>query len=333
MLVAAVVVSVLAAYRLLWHGRGERLVVYCAHDAVYAEKVLAEFEKRSGISVSLVPDTEATKSLGLVETLIREREASRCDVFWNNQLLGTLQLAEAGILLPYKGPGFERMPAAFKDREGRWAGFGARLRVYIVNTERLAPQEQAVKKALEGDLSRVVIAKPLYGTTLSHYSVLAHEWGLEKLKAWHGDLRRRGICEVMGNAQVKDLVARGKCDVGLTDTDDYFVARDEGEPVAMVPIRLEDGSVICIPNTVCIIKGTKRLGAAKKLVDYLLSEECEVALAGSRSRQIPLGPVKEELLPPEVRELRAVATDSYPLAEAFPARAACLMWLKSEYVE
>ncbi|MDP6108080.1 MAG: hypothetical protein QGI33_06570 [Candidatus Brocadiia bacterium] len=36
----------------------------------------------------------------------------------------------------------------------------------------MEPREEAVTAALAGDLSRVAIAKPLYGTTLSHYSVL-----------------------------------------------------------------------------------------------------------------------------------------------------------------
>ena len=330
-LAGGIMVGVVLAYQFLWRGGRDRLVVYCAHDAVYSERLVADFEKRTGIPVSLVPDTEATKSLGLVERLIREKDAPRCDVFWNNQLLGTMQLQQEGILLPYRGPGFERIPAAFKDADGHWVGFGARLRVYIVNTEKLSPEPPAIARALEGDMSGVAIAKPLYGTTLTHYSALWHMWGGPKLKEWHADWRRRGVREVMGNAQVKGLVAQGVCSLGLTDTDDFFLAKDEGAPVEMLPIRLEGGSVICIPNTVSIIRGTKRLEAARKLVDYLLSEECELALASSKSRQIPLGPVPEEGLSEEVRALKRRLDNVYPLAAAFEARTECLRWLKSEY--
>ncbi len=327
------VALLLVVHLALWRGGSEPLVVYCAHDSVYSEAVLEDFERRTGIRVAPRFDAEATKSLGLVELLLRERDRPRADVFWNNELLGTLRLEEEGLLVPFKGSGWERIPAVFTDPEGRWAGFGARLRVWIVNTEAMQPTQEAVAEALEGDLSRVTLAKPLYGTTRTQYTVLWHRWGPERLKEWHHQWRRRGVREVMGNAQVKDLVASGVCDLGLTDTDDFFLAKDAGEPVEAVPVRLEDGSVICIPNTVCMIRGTDRPEAARRLVDYLLSEQCEVWLANARSRQVPLGPVPEGSIPPEVQELKRWARDGVSLTDLGRARIECLAWLKEAYLE
>ena len=311
----------------------ERLVVYCAHDAVYSEKILNEFADLTGIEVAPVTDLEATKSLGLTERIIREKDAPRCDVFWNNELLGTIDLAEQGLLEPYKGSGWERIPAAFRDGDGRWAGFAARLRVFIVRSDAKAWDDASSAVTLPRDLSRAAIAKPLYGTTLTQYAVMWEALGPDGLKAWHADLRRRGIREVSGNAAVKDAVAGGACDFGFTDTDDVFVAKDDGKPVRMVPVRLADGRTICIPNSVSIIKGTKHLESAKKLVDFLLSEEVEVSLASSKARQVPLGPVNEERLSAEVRQLCAWAKDGYPLTALSKARADCLAWLKSEYLK
>ena len=332
-LAVAILVGLVLAYQLIWRRAGRPLVVYCAHDSVYAEAVLKDFEQRTGIAVSPKFDAEATKSLGLVELLVREKDQPRCDVFWNNELLGTMDLKEKGVLAPYKGSGFARIPDGFKDPDGYWAGFGARLRVYIVNTDKLEAGAAAVEKYLEGDLSRVAIARPLYGTTLTHYSVLWRQWGGEGLKAWHRDWRSRNVQEVTGNATVKNLVAQGVCDLGLTDSDDFFLAADEGKPVEALPVRLEDGSVICIPNTVCIINGARRMKEAQLLADYLLSEECELALARSRSRQVPLGAVDESALPEEVLRLKRWAEDGTPLADLGAARAACLSWLKGEYLQ
>jgi len=139
--------------------------------------------------------------------------------------------------------------------------------------------------------------------------VLWHALGPDGLKRWHRTLRERGIREVTGNATVKNLVAAGTLDFGFTDTDDFFVARDDGAPVKMFPVRTPDGKVISIPNTVCIIRGTKQPDAARKLVDYLLSETVELELAASKSRQIPLGPVDETRLDPDVRRLKHWAAD------------------------
>ncbi|HUV38063.1 MAG TPA: extracellular solute-binding protein, partial [Planctomycetota bacterium] len=258
-----------------------------------------------------------------------------------NELLGTMDLDERGLLEPYKGPGWQRMPAEYKDPGGRWTGFAARLRVYIVNREKMTAgkgvaivTDADVATALGSDnLSRAAIAKPLYGTTLTHYCVLWEALGADAIKTWHRDLRARGIREVAGNATVKDLVADGVCDFGFTDTDDFFVAKDAGKPVEMLPVTLDDGRVIAIPNTVCIIKGTSRGDAARRLVDYLLSGEIELKLANSKSRQVPLGPVDETKLPEEVRVLKRHAARGFPLTKLTRARRDCLQWLKSEYLK
>jgi iron(III) transport system substrate-binding protein len=179
----------------------------------------------------------------------------------------------------------------------------------------------------------MAIAKPLYGTTRTHYTVLWHLWGREQLIDWHRDLRERGRLEAQGNAMVKNMVVAGKCDFGWTDTDDFYVAVDQQYPVKLLPVRLDDGQTICIPNTVAIIKGTKRSQAAQALVEFLLSAETEMSLARSKSRQIPLGKVDAAELPREVRRLRQWADDAVDLRHIAASRRPCLEWLKSEYLE
>lgn len=306
----------------------DALIVYCSHDATYSDAVLERFTDQTGIKVRVKGDSEATKSLGLVELLLAEKESPRCDVFWNNELLGTQELQDAGVLEPWKGTGYARIPERYKDPDGEWAGFGARARVYILNSE--SPDQKDVDRILKReDLSRTAIAKPIYGTTLTHYSALWQQMGEERLKNWHAETRRRGMQEVNGNAVTKDLVAEGVCDLGFTDTDDYFSAVDAGADVSMLPVLLPDGATICIPNTVAVIRGTKNRDAARKLVDFLLSEENEIALANSTSRQIPLGEVDLDAVPVEVRAMLSWLEQGARIQDLLLARKACLEWLKS----
>lgn len=310
----------------------DALVVYCAHDSVYSEEILSRFEEQTGIQVVRQFDTEATKSLSLVNRLLAEKEHPQCDVFWNNEVLGTVRLAEAGVLEPYRGIGYERIPERYRDPDGLWTGFAARLRVWILNTDRTDSESVATKLDAE-DLSFVAVAKPLYGTTRVHYAVLWKEQGGEKVKAWHKDTRRRGLLEVNGNSTVKNLVADGKIDCGWTDTDDFFLAVDDGKPVEAVPVRTKSGHTICIPNSVAIVKGTKHRKAAERLVEFLLSQETELAMARSSSRQIPLGPVEKQDLPKEVQQLAKWAADGYDLNQLADSYPACLDWLLAEYSE
>ena len=83
------------------------------------------------------------------------------------------------------------------------------MRVLIANTT-VADGEPAIRldKGMLAlvDASRMSIAKPLYGTTLTHYSVLWERWGRERLIAWHREWRERGVRELNGNGAVKDAV-------------------------------------------------------------------------------------------------------------------------------
>lgn len=315
------------------HPNGPKpVVVYCSHDAVFAQGLLDQFTAETGIPCSIKYDTEATKSLGLVNLLIAEKEHPRCDVFWNNQVLGTVELQQAGVLEPYQGSGYARIPRQFKDPEGYWTGFAARLRIYIVNTDRMEASEERIQQSMNsGDLSRMAIAKPIYGTTLTHYALLWHVLGGDQLKDWHHQSIQRGLKVVGGNAQVKDLVAAGTCDFGWTDTDDFFAAQDAGFHVDLVPVRV-NGQTISIPNSVCLIKGARNRANAERLIDFLLSEQTEIELSRSESRQIPLGQIDESKLSSEVQQLRTWAAESYDLSQLPEAHHACLEWLREEYL-
>ena len=354
---STVLIPVIAALALagLWlsilPGSGsdaKTLVVYCAHDRIFAEQILDDFSRETGIRIQARYDTEATKSLGLINLIVQERSQPRCDLFWNNELLGMVELQQQGLLEPYRGSSWQRMPERYRDADGYWVGFAARMRVYIVNTHQASATEETLGTLFSLEPSRVAMAKPLFGTTLTHYTVLWHLWGGDRLKMWHRDLRLRGIREVDGNAAVKDIVAQGTCDAGLTDTDDVFVALDDRLPVEMFPTRVTADQAdkhpsdaangapdytICIPNTVGIIKGTKRLEAARRLTDYLASAKAEIALAKSKSRQIPLGPIEGSELPEDVEQLVEWSHDGIDLRLLLPARRECLAWLKTEYLK
>jgi iron(III) transport system substrate-binding protein len=310
------------------------LVVYCAHDEEFASQILRDFEEETGIRIITRYDSEATKSLGLINLLIKEQIQPQCDVFWNNELIGMSDLEEQGLLQRYRGDGYARIPDKYKDPDGHWTGFAARMRVYIVNPEKIKPDTAVIQEKLEtsDDLTRVAMAQPIFGTTLTHYTLLQHEWGGDKLRAWHHDLHKRGLRDVQGNAAAKDLVAGGACDFAFTDSDDFFVAKDAGSQVEMAPVRVGE-KTICIPNSVAIVNGTRRLAAAQKLVDYLLSAETELKLARSRSRQIPLGPIDETQLPTDVLPLFEWASQAADLRDLLPSRQAVLIWLKSEYLK
>jgi len=99
-----------------------------------------------------------------------------------------------------------------------------------------------------------------------------------------------------GNRQVAADVANGVYAFGITDTDDALVEIDAGSPVVMVFPDQGKGQMgtLFIPNTIAVLKSSKNLANAKKLVQFALSNQNEGALATGPSGQIPLNRICKE---------------------------------------
>ena len=273
-------------------GKPDTVVVYTALDQVYSEPILKAFQERTGIRVQAVYDAEAAKTLGLANRLIARRQSPDCDVWWNNEPVQTARLAQMGILAPYASPNAARIPAAYRDPQNRWTGFAARMRILIINTALVPPDRRP--GGLQDFISpecrgKAAMARPFFGTTLTHMCILYQAWGPEKLKAWLLALRANNAALCTGNGPVRDLVAAGEYAFGLTDTDDAYQAMQAGKPVAVAAgDGMADGTFL-MPNTAALVAGCPHPEAGRKLIDYLLSAEVERRLAEGPSAQIPLG--------------------------------------------
>ena len=270
----------------------ERTVtVYVSTDRVFSEPVLREYEKRSGVRVNAVYDTEETKSTGLANRLLAEKARPQADVFWSNEPVRTLILKSRDVLAPYRSPSAEGIPAVLRDPDGYWTGFSARIRVIAYNTS-LVPKEAAPGSIF--DLAdpkwrgQVAMADPRFGSTSFHVAALYAAAGDERMDDFFRRLKENGVRIVPGNSVVRDLVARGDVKIGLTDTDDVNVAIENGQPIAMVLPDREGLGVPVMPNMVSLIANAPNADEGRKLVDYLLSPEVERQLAQSEAVQIPL---------------------------------------------
>ncbi|MBI4563785.1 MAG: extracellular solute-binding protein [Planctomycetes bacterium] len=272
--------------------RGSReVVVYASVDEIYARGIFEAFTRETGIAVRAVYDTEEAKTLGLVHRLLAERGSPRADVFWNGECSRTALLDREGILSPYRPPTAEGIGASWRDPDGAWTGFGARARVIVYNTNRVqeppATLEELTRPPWKG---RVAMANPLFGTTATHVAALFHVRGEAATLRLLEALRSNGVRLVGGNSHVRDLVARGDCDVGLTDSDDVWIGKERGDPVAMVFPDQDVTGTLIIPNSVALIRGAPHSTCGRAFIDYLLRSETEGRLASGRARQIPVRP-------------------------------------------
>jgi iron(III) transport system substrate-binding protein len=272
-------------------GGSRTVTIYVSTDRVFSEPVLREYERRSGVKVNPVYDTEETKSTGLANRLLAEKPRPQADVFWSNEPVRTLVLKSRDVLAPYKSPSAEGIPAALVDPNGYWTGFSARMRVIAYNT-RLVKPEEAPQSVF--DLAnpkwrgQVAIADPRFGSTSFHVAALYAIAGDQKMDDFFRRIKENGVRVVDGNSVVRDLVARGEVKVGLTDTDDVNVALEDAQPIAMVLPDKEGLGVPVMPNMVSLIANAPNPEEGRRLIDYLLSTDVERQLAQSEAVQIPL---------------------------------------------
>jgi iron(III) transport system substrate-binding protein len=267
------------------------VTAYVSTDRVFSEPVLQEYEKRSGVKINAVYDTEETKSTGLANRLLAEKARPQADVFWSNEPVRTLVLKSRAVLASYRSPAAEGIPAALIDPEGYWTGFSARMRVIAYNTKTVTAKDvpQSIFDLADPTWKgQVAMADPRFGSTSFHVAALYAIAGDEKMDDFFRRLKANGVRIVDGNSVVRDLVARGEVKVGLTDTDDVNVAIENGQPVGMVLPDKAGLGVPVVPNMVSLIANAPHPEEARKLIDYLLSPGVERQLAQSEAVQIPL---------------------------------------------
>jgi iron(III) transport system substrate-binding protein len=202
-------------------------------------------------------------------------------------------LERKGLLQRYSSPSARDIPASMKDPDGYWTGFAARARILIYNKDLFKgghPPTSILDLTKPEWRARVSLAYPLFGTTATHAAALAAYWGVEKTKTYFRELKSNDVLIVDGNASSRDAVARGEVPIGFTDTDDAYIAIEQGKHVGMIfPDQgYNQFGTLVIPNTVALIKNCPHPKQGKKLIDFLLSRETEEMLAFCGSGQIPV---------------------------------------------
>ena len=264
--------------------RPDFVVVYTSQDQVYAEPILNEFNRQTGIKVRAVYDSEAVKTVGLANRLLAERDHPQCDVFWSNEELRTRQLAAQNV---------------FRETNA-WKAVGYRSRRLVVNTNLLtaasAPRtfSELTNTTWRG---KAALAYPLFGTTATHFLALRQHWGDARWQDWCRALQGNKPFLVDGNSVVVNLVGKGEAWVGMTDSDDIAAGQREGLPVAALNMTEES---LLIPNTVAVIKNAPHPREAQQLFEYLQQRDVMEKLVRERALEgFAAGEVRAATLKPD----------------------------------
>jgi len=261
------------------------LTVYVSADEQIAREVFAVFTEKTGIEIEWVGDTESSKTTALVQRLIREKENPVADVFWSSEILGTIQLAKAGVFASSNTNTCLSWSKEHRDSEYQWFAFSPRARVIAYDPQKV--QEDSLPKTW-WEFGTASMADPRFGTTGTHVAVMATVFPEEFANFLQ---EMEGTVLLGGNAATVQSVIDGTALFAMTDSDDVHAAIERGESIAMHYPKHRTGAgggTLLIPNTVGAIRNCSNQKLAETFIDFMLSDEVATILASSASKNIPL---------------------------------------------
>ncbi len=265
----------------------EELHVYSHRHYEVDQKVNTLFTEKTGISVKVV-NAEVDQ---LIERLKSEGASSPADVLISVDAGRMQRAAKDGLLQAVKSEVLEKStPQAFRDVDGLWYPFTMRARVIVVSKERV--KEGEVKSYED-------LAKPEWrGRVLARSSTNAYNQALmasiiaangeKEAEAWAEGLAKNFARPPQGGDrdQIK-AVAEGLADACLTNS--YYLgvllnSTDPAERKAAEKVRIvfpnQDGrGAHSNVSAAGITKNSKRVEAAKKYLEFLVSEEVQKIIA------------------------------------------------------
>jgi iron(III) transport system substrate-binding protein len=303
--------------------------IYVALDEQFSRPLLDRYSAELKIDLTQRHDTEAAKTVGLVSALLEEQSNPRATVFWCNELAQAVRLAQNGVLAPYDSPAAADLPERWRAADRRWHAFAARARILIVNTERL-PDPASWPKGYK-DLvdpkwkGRCAVAKPLTGTTLTHFTALRLALGEAAFGTLLDGMFANDVQFLQSNGATMRAVRDGQLDWAFTDTDDYHVAKQKGHKVACVFPDQEAGGLgtMLIPNAVGLVAGGPDQDGGKRLIDRIVSKETEALLAAADGAQIPLRAGVQGPQDPAIKAVGSFREMAWDPAQTATALARC----------
>jgi iron(III) transport system substrate-binding protein len=283
------------------------LVVYSGRSEPLLKPFLDEFAEKEDLKVQV----RFADTAELVGTMLEEKDRTRADVFVGQDAAALEELRAAGLLQPYEG--VSKTPARYRAEDNSWTGLSGRARVLIVHEDAQHPDSVF-------DLTDPRWKGKIAGPMPSNVSF--RDW-VTAIRIERGDdFTRRFLeglkandYEVLANhGEVRNAVGKGEFDIGLVNHYYVELEKQEGSDVKAVYTDQEEGGFGVVFNVASagITKSAEHTGNARKLLDYLLSEEVQERFARANF-EYPLLPGLRPA--PGVRPLDEVRVSDVPLAQ------------------
>jgi iron(III) transport system substrate-binding protein len=279
---------------------GEAITVYSGQHEQTTKALQDDFLKRTGITVNLKSDDEAS----LAGQLLQEGPASPADVFYAENPPALTTVDAQSLLAPVDKATLSQVPSSAADPQGNWVGVSARTVAFA-----------AAKSLPDSMLPTSVfdLAGPQWNGKLgvapgeTDFSPIVSEIiktkGKDAASTWLAALKANGKI-YPSNEDLIAAVDKGEVQGGIIDHYYWYRLRDEvGADKLNVTLRYfasgDPGALVDVSGA-AVLASSKHQKAAQAFLAYLVSEPAQQIIATSQSYEYPLRPgvtSKENLKP------------------------------------
>jgi iron(III) transport system substrate-binding protein len=292
------------------------VVVYCSALAEWCELMRKEFEKATGINVTMT-----VKSAGETLAQIRaEKDNPRADVWWAGGAEQYLQAAELGLLDAYVSPKLTELhpwaQAIAKLSDNKVIGIYAGTLGIVWNNEQLTKRKLPEPKCWadlikpeyksEVQMSHAASSGTSYAFVATMVQLMGEEPAFAYLKKLHTSMNQYPRS---GAAPMRN-VALGESTLAVTWMFAAVAEAQAGFPVKTIAPCEGTGYEI---GAMGLVKGGRNPANARKWHDFVLTAEAQATGARAKSYQIPSN-IKAPL-PPNTPKLEDVKLINYDFAK------------------
>ena len=281
------------------------LVIYCGRSEALIGKTLVAFDE---IHPDIKLDIRYNRTPTLASQSMAEKEQCPAEVFWfqDSGYLGAL--AKSGMLERLPEYLYERVDPRFRDPGQQWVGITGRLRVLVYNTDAVTEAELpgSLKDLMDPKWKGRIGWAPGNASFQAHVSVLRHQWGEDRTRAWLLAVKANEPKMFPKNSPQVQAAHRGDISIGWVNHYYLHKLKTEGYKAANYSFPSSDGDNVLMVAGAAMRKGVagKPRESAEKLLAYLLSDTVQGLLA-QETFEYPV--VQDAQTHPDVEPLASIA--------------------------
>jgi iron(III) transport system substrate-binding protein len=269
----------------------KRLTVYSGRSEGLVRPILEQFQQASGITV----EVRYGDSAAMAAQLLEEGDRSPADVFLSQDAGALGAVAKRNLLAALPTDLLDRVPAAYRARNGQWVGVTGRSRVLVYHRDQVAQADlpASVFDLTGPDWRGKVGVAPTNASFQAFVTALRVQHGDEKARTFLKDLVANGAQVRPNNVHIVNEVADGKLAAGLVNHYYVFgVAKERGVALADLPAQLyffpdgDTGGLVNVSGVGVLTKAATDPDA-RALVDFLLATKAQTYFA-EQTNEYPL---------------------------------------------